>query len=175
MPPLSSLEQLTEEQIHELSMVDIAFHLLQKGNKPYNYRELLKEIADIKGMSEQEMMDVIAQLYTELNLDGRFVCVGQNTWGLKRWYPLEQQEDAAEGIMARDDYDDDLDDLIDEDDDYDDDLDDDEDLDDEDDDEDDEDDIDEDDDFDDFDDEEEPVIDEDFDDEPFVETEEEED
>lgn len=118
---MSSPLKISQEEAQDISMVDIAFELLQSTNKPYHYRELLQEIAKIKGMSEQEMMDVIAQLYTEINIDGRFVCVGQSLWGLKRWYPVEQQEDAAEGVMARDDDDyDDLDEIIDEDEDFDD-------------------------------------------------------
>lgn len=116
---MSSLNQLTEEQKQEMSMVDIAFEIMMSSGKPYHYRDLLKEISKIKGMSDEKMNEVMAQVYTELNIDGRFVCVGQNTWGLKRWYPVDQQEDAAEGFMARDDMDDDLEDIIDEDDDVD--------------------------------------------------------
>ena len=44
----------------------------------------------LKGLSEDKVMQVIAQLYTEINIDGRFACVGTNLWGLKRWYPVEK-------------------------------------------------------------------------------------
>lgn len=112
---MSNTMNLTEEQAREMSMVDIAYEILQSTNKPYQYRELLQEIATIKGMSDEEMANVIAQLYTEVNIDGRFVCVGQGQWGLRRWYSIEKQEDGAEGFMSRDDEDfDDLD-LLDED------------------------------------------------------------
>lgn len=111
MSRLSSVLNLEPEQIKEVSMVDIAFEILQSKKKPYYYRELLDEIAEMKGMSEDEKNNSIAQLYTEMNIDGRFVCVGQNLWGLKRWYPVDKQEDAAEGVMARDDDDDDLSDI----------------------------------------------------------------
>lgn len=94
-------------------MVDLAFMVLKAANTPYYYRDLMNEVAKIRGMSEEEISDVIAQLYTEINIDGRFACVGTNLWGLKRWYPLEKSEDAvSSGKRPRiiNDEDDDLDD-----------------------------------------------------------------
>lgn len=100
------------EQAKEMPMVDLAFELLKAANTPFYYRDLMAEIAKIKGLSEDEVMQVIAQLYTEINIDGRFACVGTNLWGLKRWYPVEKSEDAVgSGKRPRiiNDDDDDLD------------------------------------------------------------------
>lgn len=96
-----------------MPMVDLAFELLKTANTPFYYRDLMSEIAKIKGLSDDEVMQVIAQLYTEINIDGRFACVGTNLWGLKRWYPVEKSEDAVgSGKRPRiiNDEDDDLDD-----------------------------------------------------------------
>ncbi|WP_282938243.1 DNA-directed RNA polymerase subunit delta [Paenibacillus sp. RC67] len=101
------------EQAKEMPMVDLAFELLKSANTPFYYRDLMAEIAKIKGLSEEDVMQVIAQLYTEINIDGRFACVGTNLWGLKRWYPVEKSEDAVgSGKRPRiiNDEDDDLDD-----------------------------------------------------------------
>ncbi|MFC5450436.1 DNA-directed RNA polymerase subunit delta [Paenibacillus aestuarii] len=87
--------KITAEQAREMPMVDLAFELLKSANTPFYYRDLMMEIAKIKGLSEQDVMQVIAQLYTEINIDGRFACVGSNLWGLKRWYPVEKSEDAV--------------------------------------------------------------------------------
>src|SRR3954464_1423150 len=87
--------KITTEQAREMPMVDLAFELLKAANTPFYYRDLMAEIAKIKGLTEQEVMQVIAQLYTEINIDGRFACVGTNLWGLKRWYPVEKSEDAV--------------------------------------------------------------------------------
>ncbi|OXM83176.1 DNA-directed RNA polymerase subunit delta [Paenibacillus rigui] len=100
------------EQAKEMPMVDLAFELLKAANTPFYYRDLMAEIAKIKGLSEDQVMQVIAQLYTEINIDGRFACVGTNLWGLKRWYPVEKSEDAVgSGKRPRiiNDDDDDLD------------------------------------------------------------------
>jgi len=107
--------KITAEQAREMPMVDLAFELLKSANTPFYYRDLMMEIAKIKGLSEQDVMQVIAQLYTEINIDGRFACVGSNLWGLKRWYPVEKSEDAvgnAKRPRIINDEDDDLDEDI---------------------------------------------------------------
>lgn len=104
---------LTPEEASEMPMVDLAFAVLKARNEPMYYRDLMQEIANIKGISDDEVMEVIAQLYTEINIDGRFACVGNNLWGLKRWYPVERVDDPLGGKHPRiinDDDDDDLDD-----------------------------------------------------------------
>lgn len=85
------------EKIREMPMVDLAFEVLKAANTPFYYRDLMMEIAKIRGFSEEQINEVIAQLYTEINIDGRFACVGSNVWGLKRWYPVEKSDDAVAG------------------------------------------------------------------------------
>ncbi|MCQ4088923.1 DNA-directed RNA polymerase subunit delta [Saccharibacillus sp. JS10] len=97
-----------------MPMVDLAFLILKKANEPYYYPDLMKEVGRQRGMTDEEAKDMIAQLYTEINIDGRFACVGTNLWGLKRWYPLEKSEDpvvsAKRPRIINDEDDDDLDD-----------------------------------------------------------------
>jgi len=105
--------KISPEQAKEMPMVDLAFMILKQANTPFYYRDLMQEIAKIKGLSNEEVMDVIAQVYTEINIDGRFACVGTNLWGLKRWYPVEKADDAmgnAKYPRIINDDDDDLDD-----------------------------------------------------------------
>lgn len=107
--------KITPERAREMPMVDLAFLILKAANTPYYYRDLMQEVAKTKGIAEDEMMDLIAQLYTEINIDGRFACVGNNLWGLKRWYPLDKAEDALGNAtrprIINDDDDDEDDDL----------------------------------------------------------------
>jgi DNA-directed RNA polymerase subunit delta len=107
--------KIKPEQAKEMPMVDLAFELLKSVNTPFYYRDLMTEIAKIKGLSDKDVMNVIAQLYTEINIDGRFACVGSNLWGLKRWYPVEKSDDTI-GSSKRpriiNDDDDDLDDEL---------------------------------------------------------------
>ncbi|OBR67841.1 DNA-directed RNA polymerase subunit delta [Paenibacillus oryzae] len=85
--------KLDPERMKEMPMVDLAFEVLKAANTPYYYRDLMMEIAKIRGLSQDGINQFIAQVYTEINIDGRFACVGNNTWGLKRWYPVERSED----------------------------------------------------------------------------------
>lgn len=108
--------KIPADQAKELPMVDLAFIVLKAANTPFYYRDLMMEIAKIKGFSDDTVMQVIAQLYTEINVDGRFACVGNNLWGLKRWYPIDNKSDDAMGNAKRpriiNDEDDDEDDLF---------------------------------------------------------------
>lgn len=91
--------KLDPERIEEMPMVDLAFEILKAANEPMYYRDLIHEIGKVRGLSEEQINDVIAQIYTEINIDGRFACVGSNVWGLKRWYPVDKSEDPALGTV----------------------------------------------------------------------------
>jgi DNA-directed RNA polymerase subunit delta len=88
-----SLKNLTDEQIKEMAMVEVAYELFLEGKKPYIFSELVKEISTHLGLTKQQVEDKIAQFYTDINIDGRFICVGENMWGLRTWYPYEQIEE----------------------------------------------------------------------------------
>jgi DNA-directed RNA polymerase subunit delta len=106
------LSKLTPEQAREVPMVDLAFNILKAANTPFYYRDLMNEVAKIKGYTEEDILRLIAQLYTEINVDGRFACVGNNLWGLKRWYPVDNKEGEMGGTKRPriiNDDDDDLD------------------------------------------------------------------
>lgn len=107
------LKHIEAEKLSEMAMVDIAYEILRETNRPYNFRELMEEISALRGLTTEQMMSIIAQVYTEVNIDGRFVCIGDNTWGLKRWYPTETIEESQEGgggkkkkVVLDDDFDD---------------------------------------------------------------------
>lgn len=107
--------KLSPEQIQEMPLVDLAYEILKKTNTPYYYRDLMNEIAEVRGLGDKDINRFIAQVYTEINIDGRFACVGNNVWGLKRWYPVEKAEDPV-GNAKRTRIINDEDDLEDEDD-----------------------------------------------------------
>ncbi|MGQ7277663.1 DNA-directed RNA polymerase subunit delta [Brevibacillus thermoruber] len=105
------LAHMDREKMSEMALVDIAYEILRETNRPYNFRELMDELAALRGMTEEQKMAIIAQVYTEINIDGRFVCLGDNTWGLKRWYPTDAVEETQEGgkkkkVLLDDDFDD---------------------------------------------------------------------
>ncbi|HZG15439.1 MAG TPA: DNA-directed RNA polymerase subunit delta [Candidatus Bathyarchaeia archaeon] len=107
------LSHIEAEKLSEMALVDIAYEILVETKRPYNFRELMDEISVLRNLSNEEKMGMIAQVYTEVNIDGRFVCIGENTWGLKRWYSTDAVEESQEGggkkkkIVLDDDFDDD--------------------------------------------------------------------
>lgn len=126
-----SITKYSPEEIAEMSMIEVAYQLMEQNDKnPINYYDLLKKVAELKGLSQEEIEERIAQFYTDLNIDGRFICLGENMWGLKHWYPYDQIDDdisqstpkkkkkkkkAIDDFDLDDEFDEDLDDLDDED------------------------------------------------------------
>ncbi|PYZ96113.1 DNA-directed RNA polymerase subunit delta [Alteribacter lacisalsi] len=88
-----SLKQYDEIELKELSMLEIAFEVLREKGSSEEYHVLLKHISQMKKISDEELKDRIANLYTEMSLDGRFVNLGDNKWGLRSWYPFDQSEE----------------------------------------------------------------------------------
>lgn len=88
-----NFQEMTQEEIQEISMVEIAFEVMKEKREPFDYYDLVEEVAAIKGMSKEEVEARIANLYTDMNIDGRFHSLGDNRWGLKSWYALEQAEE----------------------------------------------------------------------------------
>nr|WP_275899603.1 DNA-directed RNA polymerase subunit delta [Bacillus piscicola] len=76
-----------------MSAVEIAFILLEEEKNPYDYQELFARIADMKDLSPDEKKNRMTKLFTTMNLDGRFVHLGENHWGLREWYPLDQSDE----------------------------------------------------------------------------------
>jgi DNA-directed RNA polymerase subunit delta len=116
-----SLAQYTKEQLEEMSLIDMAYAILEKNNDKQTiaFTEIMDQIIAATGLKETEVRARIAQFYTDMNVDGRFLCMGDNHWGLRSWYPVEQaEEDTITQIKPKkkkakklkdDDYDDDED------------------------------------------------------------------
>jgi DNA-directed RNA polymerase subunit delta len=105
-----TIKDLSVDEARDMALVDLAYQILAESNKPYDYRDLMNEVAQLRNMTEEEIKGAIAVLYTEINIDGRFLSIGNNTWGLKRWYPVDKTaEKAAAGKkFIRKEDDDDL-------------------------------------------------------------------
>ncbi|WP_338091714.1 DNA-directed RNA polymerase subunit delta [Peribacillus tepidiphilus] len=87
------LNQYSKEEIMEMSMIEVAYEILLEKKQAIPFKELLDEIARIQELTQEELNERISQFYTDLNIDGRFSSMGENRWGLKSWYPVDQIED----------------------------------------------------------------------------------
>jgi DNA-directed RNA polymerase subunit delta len=111
--PELSLEQYSQEELREMSFVELAYLVLSDKKEAVSFKQLVDEIAAILHLSEEEVRERIAQFYTDLNIDGRFICIGENRWGLRAWYPYDQTEEETVPVVrpkkkkkALDEYDD---------------------------------------------------------------------
>ncbi|MCC3356263.1 DNA-directed RNA polymerase subunit delta [Bacillus sp. REN16] len=85
-----SLDQYSPEQIKEMSMLEVAYEIFLGRKDAITFNELVDEIAKTLELSEDEIRRKVSQFYTDLNIDGRFITLGDNRWGLRTWYPYEQ-------------------------------------------------------------------------------------
>lgn len=88
-----SLKQYSEEQLKEMSLIELAYELFSETNNPVSFYDLVDQMATVLGVTRDELLEKLPQFYTELNIDGRFVCLGENRWGLRAWYPYDQAEE----------------------------------------------------------------------------------
>lgn len=88
-----SLNQYTKEQLQEMALIEIAFQHIQEKKQAVSFTELMDVLTETLGLSKQEVKNKISQFYTDLNIDGRFLCLGENRWGLRSWYPVDQAEE----------------------------------------------------------------------------------
>lgn len=88
-----SLQQLTHDEIDHLSMIELGVKILKEENKAMNYKVIFNKIAELKDFTDEQKQNMMAQFYTDMNVDGRFLTLGSGMWGLKRWYPVEQAEE----------------------------------------------------------------------------------
>src|SRR5699024_298538 len=73
-----------------MSMVELAELVLLDEKKPLKFKDVFKKVAEMKELTTEAQDQLIAQFYTDLNMNGRFVSSGKNMWGLKRWYLAKQ-------------------------------------------------------------------------------------
>ncbi|MDN6161824.1 MAG: DNA-directed RNA polymerase subunit delta [Atopostipes sp.] len=83
------LKQFKGERISELSMVRVAKAVLEKKGKVMDFHDIFELVSDYIGMSKEERKNHKAQFYTDINVDGEFISLGDNAWGLRNWYPVD--------------------------------------------------------------------------------------
>jgi DNA-directed RNA polymerase subunit delta len=129
---------LTQEQLIEESLINLAYAILEENHKPMSFAEIIQAIIDLGARTSEEMKAASIQFYTDINIDGRFLVLGENRWGIREWYAIEQVEEETaptvkvrkkkakapivdEDVVAEDDddiiFDEDFDEFVDDDDD----------------------------------------------------------
>ena len=70
-------------------MVEVAHAILEAKNEVLDFNQLLVEIQEYMELSDEALEARMARFYTDLNIDGSFILLGDNRWGLRDWYPID--------------------------------------------------------------------------------------
>ncbi len=84
-------------------MVDIAYDFLSKTKKEVVFVKLWEEVSKQKGLTPAQADDLIAQFYTDMSLDDRFVHLKDNQWDLRSRYRFEDVVIDTDAILVDDD------------------------------------------------------------------------
>ena len=87
------IQDYTKEMVDEKSFIDMAYTLLNDKGATMNLYDIIEEFKDLGGYEFEEIENRVVQFYTDLNTDGRFLNVGENQWGLRDWYSVDDIEE----------------------------------------------------------------------------------
>lgn len=87
------IQDYTKEMVDEKSFIDMAYTLLHEKGDTMNLYDIIDEFKAIGHYNDDEIEGRIVQFYTDLNTDGRFLNVGENIWGLRDWYSVDDIEE----------------------------------------------------------------------------------
>lgn len=117
-----SLKKMKKEELELLSNKDIACLILDENKKSMNTAELFKQIISLLELPESTFENKIADFYTALSTDKRFILLKDGTWDLRDHHTsdkvvkvteddddeeeVEEKEDSEEEETDEDNYDD---------------------------------------------------------------------
>nr|MDH3175299.1 DNA-directed RNA polymerase subunit delta [Bacillus pumilus] len=91
-----SLKEYSQEQLKHMSLVELAYEIFRDSKTPITFSELIDEMVRLQGIQKSDLDDRLAQFYTDLNIDGRFISLGDQRWGLRSRYPVDQVEEEVQ-------------------------------------------------------------------------------
>lgn len=87
----------------ELSMIEVAHAILEDKGDVMDFSDLVNQIQTYLGKSDSEIREALAQFYTDLNIDGSFISLGDNRWGLRSWYAIDSIDEEVNHGLEDDD------------------------------------------------------------------------
>ncbi|WP_028273684.1 DNA-directed RNA polymerase subunit delta [Atopococcus tabaci] len=83
------LTQFEGQRKEELAMIEVAHAILEVRGEVMHFNDLLKEVAEYLELDDSQVEAAMTQFYTDLNIDGSFISLGEHRWGLREWYPVD--------------------------------------------------------------------------------------
>lgn len=77
---------------NNMALIDVAYDIMKNSSSKevVEFRGIFAQVAETLGLTEAEKTEKIAQFYTDLNIDGRFMFTPEKLWGLKSWFLVDQ-------------------------------------------------------------------------------------
>ncbi|MBB5183860.1 DNA-directed RNA polymerase subunit delta [Catenisphaera adipataccumulans] len=88
------------------SMIDAAYEIMSRQNNSMPFLDLYKKVSEEMGYNETQFEDNIAQCYTDLSLDSRFLNLEGNNWDLKKRHTYSESVMDTDAIAIDEDEDD---------------------------------------------------------------------
>lgn len=83
------LKQFEDKHIDEIAMIEVAKAVLEHKGEVMTFADILDEVSKFLKISKKELERRTPQFYTDINVDGEFISLGENSWGLRTWYPVD--------------------------------------------------------------------------------------
>lgn len=86
------LEVFAGQEKNELSMIEVARAILEergRDNEMY-FSDLVNAIQEYLDKSDAAIRESLPFFYSDLNTDGSFIPLGENKWGLRSWYAIDE-------------------------------------------------------------------------------------
>lgn len=89
------LDVFAGQEKSELSMIEVARAILEtrgRDNEMY-FNDLVNEIQNYLEKSDADIRNALPFFYSDLNTDGSFIPLGDNKWGLRSWYAIDEVDE----------------------------------------------------------------------------------
>lgn len=87
------LDKFKDKNREELSMIEVARAILEDHGKRMAFADIVNDVQEYLGKSDEEIRTRLPQFYTDMNTDGEFISMGDNVWALRTWFPYESVDE----------------------------------------------------------------------------------
>lgn len=102
------LKSITDEEIETMSYDDLAYIILKEKNKKMKTGDLFKTICELQNLSESVYEDTIADFFTLLATEKRFIQLDKGYWDLRENHQakieLDEVDDEEDELTEEDTY-----------------------------------------------------------------------
>lgn len=96
------LNNISKEDLEQMSYTDITYKLLKENKKPMTTPDIFKNICELLGYSDEDYQTKIGDYYTSLTIDKRFILLDSGHWDVRDHHSVElvvDEEDDEDEII----------------------------------------------------------------------------